>query len=175
MMNQSFGFINQVLLGGADIPWLTDPWLAKVSVLIVNLWLGFPYMFLVCTGALQSIPDEINEAAKIDGAGPWRMFRLIKLPLLLVSVAPLLIASFAFNFNNFNVIYMLTGGGPRLRGHQPDVGATDILITMVYKVAFTGQAVTTAWPARFSIIIFIIVALISIVSFRQTKALEELN
>ena len=68
----------------------------------MNLWLGFPYMFLVCTGALQSIPDELQEAATVDGAKPWSVFRLIKLPLLLVSVAPLLIASFAFNFNNFN-------------------------------------------------------------------------
>ena len=79
-MNQSFGFINQVLLGGASIPWLTDPTLAKVSVLIVNLWLGFPYMFLVCTGALQSIPEELTEAATVDGARPWAIFRLIKLP-----------------------------------------------------------------------------------------------
>lgn len=113
MMNESFGFINQVLFGGASIPWLTDPVLAKFSVLLVNLWLGFPYMFLVCTGALQSIPEELQEAATVDGARPWAVFRLIKLPLLLVSVAPLLIASFAFNFNNFNVIYMLTDGGPR--------------------------------------------------------------
>ncbi len=86
---------------GIRIPWLTDPTLAKVSVLIVNLWLGFPYMFLVCTGALQSIPEELTEAATVDGARPWAIFRLIKLPLLLVTVTPLLIASFAFNFNNF--------------------------------------------------------------------------
>ena len=138
MMNESFGFINQVLLGGAEIPWLTDPWLAKVSVLIVNLWLGFPYMFLVCMGALQSIPDELQEAATVDGAKPWAVFRLIKLPLLLVTVAPLLIASFAFNFNNFNTIYMLTDGGPRDSNAPIPVGFTDILITMVYKVAFTG-------------------------------------
>ncbi|MET1019479.1 MAG: ABC transporter permease subunit, partial [Microterricola sp.] len=113
MLSESFGFVNQVLLGGAEIPWLTDPFLAKVSILMVNLWLGFPYMFLVCTGALQAIPDDIQEAAKVDGAKPWAIFRLIKLPLLLVSVAPLLIASFAFNFNNINVIYLLTNGGPR--------------------------------------------------------------
>ena len=114
MMNESFGFINQVLLGGAEIPWLTDPWLAKISVLLVNLWLGFPYMFLVCMGALQGIPEDVNEAGVMDGANPWQIFRRIKLPLLLVTVTPLLIASFAFNFNNFNLIYMLTDGGPRL-------------------------------------------------------------
>jgi arabinogalactan oligomer / maltooligosaccharide transport system permease protein len=175
MMNESFGFINQVLLGGADVPWLTDPWMAKVSVLIVNLWLGFPYMFLVCMGALQSIPDELQEAATVDGAKPWAVFRLIKLPLLLVTVAPLLIASFAFNFNNFNVIYMLTDGGPRDSNAPIPVGFTDLLITMVYKVAFTGQSRDYGLASAYSIIIFIVVAIISIIAFRRTKSLEELN
>ena len=175
MLSESFGFINQVLLGGAQIPWLTNEWLAKFSILLVNLWLGFPYMFLVCTGALQSIPEELQEAATVDGASPWAVFRLIKLPLLLVSVAPLLIASFAFNFNNFNLIYMLTGGGPRDAEASVNVGATDILISMVYKVAFTGQTRDYGLASAFSIIIFILVAVISIISFRKTKALEDLN
>lgn len=175
MMNESFGFINQVLLGGAEIPWLTDPWLAKVSVLLVNLWLGFPYMFLVCMGALQGIPEEVNEAGVMDGANPWQIFRRIKLPLLLVTVTPLLIASFAFNFNNFNLIYMLTEGGPRMEDTAIRVGHTDILISMVYKVAFTGENRDYGLASAFTILIFIVVALISIVSFRKTKALEELN
>ncbi|MGP9649629.1 maltose ABC transporter permease [Arthrobacter sp. MYb211] len=175
MLNKDFGYVNQVLFGGASIPWLTDPWLAKFSVLWVNLWLGFPYMFLVCTGALQSIPDELAEAAKIDGAKPWQIFRLIKLPLLLVSVAPLLISSFAFNFNNFNVIYMLTEGGPRLADSGMNVGATDILISMVYKVAFVGSQRDYGLASAFSIIIFLIVSLVAVISFKQTKALEELN
>jgi arabinogalactan oligomer/maltooligosaccharide transport system permease protein len=175
MMNESFGFINQVLFGGASIPWLTDPWLAKFSVLIVNLWLGFPYMFLVCMGALQGIPDEVNEAGVMDGANPWQIFRRIKLPLLLVTVTPLLIASFAFNFNNFNLIYMLTDGGPRFTDVSLPVGHTDILISMVYKVAFTGQNRDYGLASAFTILIFIVVAVISIISFRKTKALEELN
>ena len=175
MMNESFGFINQVLLGGASVPWLTDPFVAKISVLIVNLWLGFPYMFLVCMGALQSIPDDVQEAATVDGASSWNVFRLIKLPLLLVSVAPLLIASFAFNFNNFNVIYMLTNGGPRDTGAPIPVGYTDILISMVYKVAFTGQNRDYGLASAYSIIIFIVVAVISIIAFRRTKSLEEIN
>jgi arabinogalactan oligomer/maltooligosaccharide transport system permease protein len=175
MMNQSFGFLNQVIFGGASIPWLTDPVMAKVSILIVNLWLGFPYMFLVCTGALQSIPEELQEAATVDGARPWAVFRLIKLPLLLVSVAPLLIASFAFNFNNFNVVYMLTDGGPRDSAAPIPVGYTDILISMVYKVAFTGQTRDYGLASAYSIIIFIVVAVISVIAFRRTKSLEELN
>jgi arabinogalactan oligomer/maltooligosaccharide transport system permease protein len=175
MLNQDFGFINQVLLGGASIPWLQDPLLAKIAILVVNLWLGFPYMFLVCTGALQSIPDDITEAGKVDGAGVWQIFRHIKFPLLLVSVAPLLISSFAFNFNNFNLIYMLTGGGPRFPDASINAGATDILISMVYKVAFVGQLRDFGLASAFSIIIFILVGVISYVGFRQTKALEELN
>ncbi|QAY60458.1 ABC transporter permease subunit [Microbacterium protaetiae] len=175
MFNQDFGFINQVLLGGASVPWLQDPWLAKIAILVVNLWLGFPYMFLVCTGAIQSIPDDIQEAGRVDGASVWQIFRHIKFPLLLVSVAPLLISSFAFNFNNFNLVYMLTGGGPRFADASINVGQTDILISMVYKVAFVGANRDYGLASAFSIIIFVLVALISYFSFRQTKVLEELN
>ncbi|GAA1464760.1 ABC transporter permease subunit [Microbacterium thalassium] len=175
MMNQEFGFINVVLLGGADIPWLTNEWLAKVSILLVNLWLGFPYMFLISTGALQAIPGELEEAARVDGASAWQVFRSIKLPLLFVAVAPLLIASFAYNFNNFSLIYMLTGGGPRDATASVNVGATDILITMVYKVAFVGSTADYGLASAFSIIIFLLVGTISVIAFRRTKALEELN
>ncbi|WP_420845865.1 ABC transporter permease subunit [Microbacterium halotolerans] len=94
MMNQSFGFLNEVIFGGAEIPWLTDPWMAKVSVLIVNIWLGFPYMFLVCTGALQSIPDELQEAATVDGAKPFQVLRLIKLPLLFLFLQKYIVGGF---------------------------------------------------------------------------------
>ncbi|WP_309109131.1 ABC transporter permease subunit, partial [Arthrobacter sp.] len=139
-------------------------------------WLGFPYMFLVCTGALQSLPEELDEAARVDGASAWRIFRSIKLPLLLVSVAPLLISTFAFNFNNFNVIFMLTSGGPRFSGTTMDIGATDILITMVYKVAFGGGAGRDyGLASALAILIFIIVAVISAWSFKMTKSLEEVN
>ena len=175
LLNREFGYINEVLLGGVDINWLGDPTLARLSIIGVNLWLGFPYMFLVCMGALQSIPEDALEAAKMDGAKPWAIFRLIKLPLLLVSVAPLLIASFAFNFNNFNVIYMLTDGGPRDTAAPIPVGFTDILISMVYKVAFTGQTRDYGLASAYSILIFVIVAVISIIAFRRTKSLEELN
>ncbi|TNC46099.1 ABC transporter permease subunit [Mumia zhuanghuii] len=176
LLNAEFGFINQVFFGGAEIEWLTDPWLARFSVLFVNLWLGFPYMFLVCTGALQSIPDEMSEAARMDGAGPWKAFRAVKLPLLLVSVAPLLITTFAFNFNNFNVIYMLTGGGPRFEDTANDVGATDLLITMVYKVAFgTGTGRDYGLASALAIIIFVVIGIISAMLFRRTKTLEDIH
>jgi arabinogalactan oligomer/maltooligosaccharide transport system permease protein len=176
MLNQEFGFINEVLLGGANIPWLSDPWLARFSVIFVNMWLGYAYMFMVCTGALQSLPEDIVEAAKVDGAGAWRIFRSVKLPLLFVAVAPLLIATFAYNFNNFGVIYMLTRGNPRFTDTTLDIGATDIMITMVYKVAFGGGGGRDLGLASaLSILIFIIVTIVAVISFRQTKALEDLN
>lgn len=174
LLNPEFGFVNQVIFGGLEIPWLSDPWLAKFSVLLLNLWLGYPYMFLICTGALQSIPEELTEAARVDGAGPWRMVTAIKLPLLLVSVAPLLIASFAFNFNNFNVIYMLTRGWPRFSDTTLDIGATDIMITLVYKIAFGGGGGRDyGLASAFSILIFVIVASISAIAFKRTRTLED--
>lgn len=176
LYNQDYGFINQVLLGGASIPWLTDEFLVKVSILLVNLWLGFPYMFLITTGALQSIPGDLMESARIDGATPWQQLRLIKLPLLLVSVAPLLITSFAFNFNNFSLIYLLSGGGPKDFDASINVGHSDILISMVYKIAFsTGEGRDFGLASAFSILIFFIVGTISYFSFRRTKTLEDVN
>ncbi|GAA4286216.1 ABC transporter permease subunit [Georgenia daeguensis] len=177
LLNRRFGFINSVLLGGAEIPWLTDPWLAKLSVLGVNLWLGFPYMFLICTGALQSIPKDVLEAAKIDGAGRFRTWRSVIMPLLMVSTAPLLISSFAFNFNNFNLIYMLTGGGPRMADASVPIGHTDILISMVYSISgLDGTAAKDyGLASALSIVIFLIVATISVISFRRTRSLEEIN
>ncbi len=174
MLNRQFGIINQTLLGGADINWLGDGNLAKLSILGVNLWLGFPYMFLVCTGALQSIPGELTEAAIMDGAGPLKRFRRVTLPLLLVSVAPLLIASFAFNFNNFSLIYMLTGGAPNFPGSPVLVGETDILISMVYSVAFESGTKQYGLASAMSILIFVVVGVISWLGFRQTRKLEEI-
>jgi arabinogalactan oligomer/maltooligosaccharide transport system permease protein len=175
LLNPRFGFVNQVLLGGAYVEWMTDPWLARLSVIVATVWMGYGYMFLVSTGALKSLPDDIEEAARVDGASPWRIFRSIKLPLLLVPLAPLLISSFAFNFNNFNVIYMLTRGGPQFPETTMDIGATDILISMVYKVAFGTSTRDYALASALSIVIFVIVAVVSIVAFRQTKSLEEVN
>ena len=175
LLNRTFGFINQVLLGGAQIGWLTDPWLAKLSVLGVNLWLGFPYMFLICTGALQSLPDDIMEAAKVDGSGWWRTWRSVTMPLLLVSTAPLLISSFAFNFNNFTLIYMLTRGGPRFGDAAVPLGHTDILISMVYNISGLDGTSPRNYglASALSIVVFLIVGTVSAIAFRQTRKLEE--
>ena len=116
MLNRTFG-INRWL--GIDVGWLETPALAMFSLVLVNIWLGYPYMFLVSTGALQSIPTDLKEAAFVDGATGFTTFRKITLPLLLTAVSPLLIASFAFNFNNFVIVYLLTQGGPRSSGESP--------------------------------------------------------
>ena len=172
MLNKDFGIINQ-MLGQAGIGWLTDGNLAKLSILGVNLWLGFPYMFLISTGALQAIPSELTEAAIMDGAGAWRRFRSVTLPMLMVSLAPLLIASFAFNFNNFSLIYMLTGGGPNFAGTPVLIGETDILISMVYSIAFESGSKQYGLASALSILIFLVVGVIAWLGFRQTRKLEE--
>ncbi|GAB3582166.1 ABC transporter permease subunit [Calidifontibacter terrae] len=172
MFNQQFGLINN--LTGLNIDWFGTTWGARTAVLLTNLWLGFPYMFIVCTGALQSIPGDVLEAAKIDGAGPIRTLRSIIMPLLLVAVGPLLIASFAFNFNNFGLIYLLTGGGPFNSGNA-QFGSTDLLINLAYRFAINGSRPDYGLASALAIIIFFIVALINIPGFMRSKALEEVN
>ena len=180
MFNTQDGFINRSLLGfmGENrIPWLEQQGPARAAVLLVNLWLGFPYMFLICTGALQAIPNDLLEAASIDGASAWKQIRAIKLPLLLVSLAPLLIASFAYNFNNFGVIYLVNGGGPFLDPTlKVTAGATDILITFVYRIAFSGSVGSDyGLASAFSVLIFLVIGSISFFSFKRTRGLEELT
>jgi arabinogalactan oligomer/maltooligosaccharide transport system permease protein len=163
-------------MGTHKIQWFEQQGAARAAVLLVNLWLGFPYMFLICTGALQAIPNDLTEAASIDGASAWKIIRLIKLPLLLISLAPLLIASFAYNFNNFGAIYLLTGGGPFLdQTLKVSVGATDILITFVYRIAFSGSiGADYGLASAFSVLIFMLIGSISFFSFKRTRGLEEL-
>jgi len=176
--NTEVGIVNRILNNFFQviIPWLQHPIWAKVAVVVVNLWLGFPYMMIITLGALQSIPSELGEAASIDGASRWQQFKNITFPLLLVSLAPLLIGSFAFNFNNFNVIYLVTQGRPAIPGAGTPAGATDILISYTYRLAFEGVR-GNQWglASAVSIIIFIIVAIISAIGFRYTRALEEVS
>ena len=172
MLNRDFGIINQIL--GVNIDWLGDGSLAKLSVLIVNLWIGYAYMLLVVTGALTAIPQDLKEAAFVDGASAFRAFRTIVLPLLMVSVSPLLIASFSFNFNNFTLIQLLTNGGP-FAGSPIQGGQTDLLITYTYRLAFGTNEQLLGFASAISMIIFIIVAAVSAYGFRLTKRLEEIK
>lgn len=170
--NPEFGLINTTL--GLNIDWFGDPFWAKVAVLMTNLWLGFPYMFLVCTGALQAIPSDLKEAASIDGATGWTNFRKITFPLMLVSIAPLLVASFAFNFNNFGAIFLLTEGGP-FSPENPTAGGTDILISYTYRLAFGTGAQQVGFAAAISVLLFILTGILAAIQFRATKQLEELS
>jgi ABC-type sugar transport system permease subunit len=177
MLNAEFGVVNHFLksLIGVAPRWTTEPFWAQVAILLVNLWLGYPYFMLIASGALQSIPSDIYEAAMIDGATGWQSFRRITLPLLLVAVGPLLIASYVFNFNNFNIIYLFIQGGPPIVGASTQAGHTDILISYVYKLAFesSGRGVQYGWLCHL-IIVFLIVGTITLFQYRFTN-MEEQN
>ncbi|MGB5951262.1 MAG: ABC transporter permease subunit [Ornithinimicrobium sp.] len=172
MFSTDFGIINTIT--GLSINWLGDPFWAKVALLLTNLWLGWPYMFIVCTGALQAIPEDVKEAAAIDGANWGRTVRSVIMPLLLVAVGPLLSASFAFNFNNFGLIFLMTEGGP-FTGGQSEIGSTDLLITLAYRLALGGVSPNFGFASAISVFIFILVALISYQGFKRTAALEDVN
>ena len=171
MMNETFGVLNDILPW--QIPWLNSPNWARFSVILVNVWLGYAYMFLVATGALTSIPTDLKEAAFVDGATGFGAFRRVTFPLLLVAMAPVLISAFAFNFNNYNLIRLLTDGGPPIPGSI--AGETDILISYTYSVAFEGAGQDFGLATAISTIIFVLVAGISAFGFRYTRALEEVN
>ncbi len=178
MLNSELGVIDRMLesVFGWAPPWFTDPSWAKVAILLVNLWLSYPYFMLISSGALQSIPEELYAAAQVDGASPWQQFWQITLPLLLVAVGPLLIASFTFNFNNFNLIYLFNAGGPPMAGTPTPAGHTDILISYVYNLAFSGsRGVNYGFAAAITIIIFFIVGTITLLQFRLTRTWEAVS
>ena len=181
MMNPELGVINRTLeqLFGANaaVPWITEAFWAQMAILIVNLWLGYPYMMLICSGALQSIPSELYEAARVDGASGWQQFRKITLPLLLVAVGPLLIASYIFNFNNFNLIYLFIQGGPPIAGASTQAGHTDILMSYVYKLAFegSGRGVEYGLASAMTVVLFFVVAALTMFQFRFTNMWEEVS
>ena len=173
MLNKDFGILNEILgtFGITPLAWLETPLMAKISCLMVNLWLGFPYMFLVTTGILQSIPESIYEAAKIDGASRWITFKKLTLPLLMSGIAPLLIGSFAFNMNNFVGIYLLTGGGPPVPGATTSVGTTDILISYTYRLAFEGAGGQDfGLASSIALVIFVIITLLTVLNFRLSRS-----
>ena len=160
------GTINQVLMnmGKNPIPFLSNGKVAKITVIIVNLWVGVPYTMLITSGILMNIPQDMYESAKIDGAGPWIQFVKITLPYMLHVTAPYLITQFVGNINNFNVIYLLTGGGPlTLKYYQ--AGQTDLLVTWLYKLTVNDK--NYAMASTLGIIIFVISATLSLVVFRK--------
>ncbi len=171
--NTSGGQINLALtqLFGIDpIPWLQHPNLAKVATLLVNLWMGFPFFMTVCLGALSSIPNDLYEAAEIDGASNWQKFWRVTFPLMFKFTIPLLIGSFALNFNNLNTAILLTNGMPP-RAASAWAGHTDILASVGYKLTINLNRY--ALSAAMSVILYIIVAGLTWFNMKVTGAFGE--
>jgi maltose/maltodextrin transport system permease protein len=172
LFNQNLGEVNLILnaLLGFKPAWFSDPLLAKIMLLIVNIWLGFPYMMVLCSGLLQSIPTDLREASAEAGAGPFTHFWRITLPLIIRPLLPLLIAAFAFNFNNFVLVSLLTGGRPDLADATLPAGTTDILVSYTWRIAFNDSGQQYGLAAAISTMIFLLVAIITLVQLRYTRA-----
>lgn len=171
LFNQNFGELNLLLdsLFGVRPDWFSDPTLARAMILIVNTWLGYPYILLLCMGLLQAIPRDLYEASAIDGATPLDNLLKITLPLLIKPLAPLLIASFAFNFNNFVLITLLTRGGPDILGTTTPAGTTDLLVSYTYRIAFQDSGQNFALAAAIATLIFIVVGAMAWLNLKLSK------
>ena len=173
LLNYNFGHVNKMmtLIGFSKVQWLSDSFYAKIALLLVNLWLSFPFAMAVCSGILQSISETLYEAAIVDGATIFQKFFHITLPLVLRQVTPLLIMQFAFQFNNFGIIFLLNNGNPPIFGGAGSAGHTDILISWVYKLVIRKGLYS--YGAAISIIIFFVVAGFSIYQFKQSASFKE--
>ncbi|PTJ62884.1 sugar ABC transporter permease [Mammaliicoccus sciuri] len=172
IFNDDFGSINNAILQplfGIAPAWLNDPFWAKVALILIQVWLGFPFVFALFTGVLQSISSDWYEAADMDGASSWQKFRNITFPHILFATAPLLIMQYAGNFNNFNLIYLFNKGGPPVSGQN--AGSTDILISWVYRLTFDMQNYNMA--ATISLIIGVFIAIIAFLQFRKTSTFKD--
>lgn len=175
LLNEQYGGINNLLhlLGYAEnIPWLTNAFWARTGIIIVNVWLGFPYMMNVCLGGLQAISTEYYEAARIDGASRFQCFQKITLPMVTKLSVPLVISSFASNFNNFGNIYMITQGGPARVDNQ-FAGYTDILASTTYKMTTWSNRYELS--ATFSVLIFLIVGTFTLINMHLSGSFKEVN
>ncbi|GAB4042836.1 MAG: maltose ABC transporter permease MalF [Rubrivivax sp.] len=171
LFNQNFGEINAILdaLFGIRPAWFADPTLARTMLLIVNTWLGYPYIMILCTGLLKAIPSDLYEASALAGASPWVNFTRITAPLIVGPLTPLLISAFAFNFNNFVLISLLTDGRPDYLNTKLPAGTTDILVSYTYRIAFTDAGANFGLAAAISTLIFAMVAVMALVQLRLTR------
>jgi maltose/maltodextrin transport system permease protein len=175
LFNQNFGEINAILdaVFGVKPAWFADPTLAKTMILIVNTWLGYPYIMVLCTGLIKSIPADLYEASAIAGAKPLTNFFRITAPLIVKPLTPLLISAFAFNFNNFVLISLLTDGRPDYLNTKLPAGTTDILVSYTYRIAFTDAGANFGLAAAISTVIFFLVAILSLVNLKLTQSKDE--
>lgn len=172
LFNQSFGEINVMLdaLFGFKPAWFSDPTLARTMLILVNTWLGYPYMMILCMGLLKAIPDDLYEASAMDGAGPMQNFFLITLPLLIKPLTPLIIASFAFNFNNFVLVQLLTNGSPDRLGTTTPAGYTDLLVNYTWRIAFEGGGGQDfGLAAAIATLIFLLVGALAVINLKAAR------
>jgi maltose/maltodextrin transport system permease protein len=167
LFNQEFGAVNEFLraLHLFTPEWETNPWGARAMILLVNLWLGYPYMMLVCTGMLKSVPSVIYEASAVDGSNPLKDFFHLTLPLVFPPLVPILVASFAFNFNNFTLVYLLTAGLPKMMGGGI-AGETDLLVTYTFNLAFRDSGTNYGLASAIATLLFFIVGTLAWLNLR---------
>ncbi len=171
MFNDSFGVINNTILpffGIEPKAWLTDPFWTKTALIMIQIWCGFPFVFAMTTGVLQAIPDDLYEAATMDGASSFTKLKTITLPLVLTSIAPIIITQYTFNFNNFNIIYLFNNGGPAVPGSN--AGGTDILVSWIYKLTMSASQYSIA--SAITILLSIFVVSIALWQFRSSKSFK---
>ncbi len=167
LFNQNFGEINMILesILGIRPEWFTNPIFAKTMTLLFNTWLGYPYMMLLAMGYLQSIPEDHGKAAALEGASPIRCFFAITLPQIMPPFVPMLISSFAFNFNNVVLILLLTRGLPDIPGTLIPAGATDLLGSFTYRISFMDSGQNFGLAGAIASMIFIIVGFMAYANF----------
>ncbi|WP_240649584.1 sugar ABC transporter permease [Streptomyces sp. Z26] len=163
LFNEKYGILNEVLDGGGvdGVPWLSDPTWAKVAVVVVNVWLGVPFMIVAMLGALQAVPDELYEAAEMDGANPWQRFTHITLPGISAVSGTVVLLSTIWTFNMFPVIYLLTQGGP---GDE-----TEILVTYAYRLSFVNSPRDYATSAAWGVLILVLLSLFTLIYRRALR------
>lgn len=178
MLNGKFGIVNRTLqaLGWLSpettIPWLSNPTLAQVMCIVLNLWAGFGYFMMLTTGTMTAISEDLYEAARIDGANNSQILRKITLPLVLYQTMPLIIMSFTHNINNFGAIFFLTGGTPAVADSTTtNAGGTDLLVTWIYKLTITLMKYNYA--SVIAVLIFLVLAPFAVYQFMNTKAYKE--
>ncbi|MFP4286123.1 MAG: carbohydrate ABC transporter permease [Candidatus Izemoplasmataceae bacterium] len=183
MLGRSFseagtGIDRLLYFGNENIQWISNeanPWFVRIFLIVLNIWLGFPFFMALMSGVMTSIDKSLYEAASIDGATGFQQFKFITMPLVLLATSPLLIMTFAGNFNNFGVIYFITGGGPGGDFTTAFAGQTDILISWIYKLTTDDNIRWYSMASVFSILIFLIIGTLSAWNFTRTRAFKEVD
>ena len=163
-------FQNLGILGPGEVyPWMTDATWARILLIVINLWVGIPYTVMQVTGILQNIPEDQYEAARIDGATVVQQFRYVTLPYMIFVLTPYIITQFTGNINNFNIIYLLTGGGPTYIGDS--AGQTDLLVTWLYKLSIDKQQFNMG--AVIGIFTFVVLAAVALITYRNSGSYKD--